>query len=105
MKKKYLEWRALDDAVESLALNIKKSGIELSTNPCANSSDTETQALSNFSRYCCRVISNRLANQEICNRMSPSKDSEINMAITGKDLFIPTNIIGWLVVLKFLFAF
>jgi len=37
--------------------------------------------------------------------MSPSKDSEISMVITGKVLFIPTNIIGWIVVLKFLFAF
>jgi hypoxanthine phosphoribosyltransferase len=30
MKKKYLEWRDIDDAVERLAINIKKSGIEIS---------------------------------------------------------------------------
>jgi len=30
MKKKYLEWRDIDDAIERLAINIKKSGIEIS---------------------------------------------------------------------------
>jgi hypoxanthine phosphoribosyltransferase len=30
MKKKYLEWRDIDDAIERLAINIKKSGIKIS---------------------------------------------------------------------------
>jgi hypoxanthine phosphoribosyltransferase len=30
MKKKYLEWRDIDDAIERLAINIKKSSIEIS---------------------------------------------------------------------------
>ena len=30
MKKRYLEWRDVDDAIERLAINIKKSGIEIS---------------------------------------------------------------------------
>ena len=30
MEKKYLEWRDINDAIERLAINIKKSGIEIS---------------------------------------------------------------------------